>query len=516
MFPTVAPSQQDRLMHRRITVLALLAAVAVSACAPDVAVAPKKAPKSPSLAVSAEAFGNYIVMMKGNGISKDFAQTVARLGGKVTASHSKAGFAAVSGLTAEGASELAATSGVAEVELDAEVALAAPIETAQADVTEILSDPSIQSQDNPATAALGTWQWNMKLIGADALWVGPLADRKLGSSSVRVAILDTGIDYDNRDFFRAATATVPQARLVDLSTSTSFVPSDEAIRTNVVLFPAALNLNPIADFHGHGTNVASQVSSLAFAFAGVTSRTTLVGVKVLSARGSGSLSGVLNGVLWAADHDVDVANMSLGSEFSKAGNGRLVSLINRVFNYAKQRGMLIVVAAGNADPGEDPIDIQHNGNQFVNYCDAPHVVCVAAVGPIVVNGLGDIPSFFSYYGKSKITVAAPGGNAGPTVTAWPWGNGNASGVWSFCSRRSVVFSAEGVPSLAGCQSGGFVTGMLGTSQAAPHVAGLAALLVEKYGKGQPQTIKQLIVQSSDPIDPAYGRGRISVKNALGL
>jgi subtilisin family serine protease len=80
----------------------------------------------------------------------------------------------------------------------------------------------------------------------------------------------------------------------------------------------------------------------------------------------------------------------------------------------------------------------------------------------------------------------------------------------------VSFSAEGVPSLAGCQGGGTVTGMLGTSQAAPHVAGLAALLVEKYGKGQPQTIKHLIEQSSDPIDPAYGRGRISVKNALGL
>src|SRR4029077_9851133 len=105
--------------------------------------------------------------------------------------------------------------------------------------------------------------------------------------------------------------------------------------------------NNISDFNGHGTNVATQVSSKAAAFAGVTSRTTLIGVKVLGANGSGSVGGVLNGILWAADHGADVANMSLGSDFSKAGAGRFTSLINRVFNYAKKQGMLIVVAAGN-------------------------------------------------------------------------------------------------------------------------------------------------------------------------
>lgn len=496
-------------MLRRLSVAPMFAAFVLAACSTDLAVAPLKAPKSLSLAVSAEVSGKYLVIMKGNGLPKGFSQTVAGLGGTVTTSHAGAGFATVSGLTAEAATELASSSGVAEVEADAEFALNAPLESTQADVTELLSDPSIQSQGNPATAILASWQWNMKLIGADAAWVGPTPT--LGSPSVRVAILDTGIDYDNRDFFRAATATVPAARLVDLESSISFVPSDTLIRN--VVTPGR---NAISDFHGHGTNVASQVSSLAFAFAGVTSRTTLVGVKVLSARGSGSTSGVLNGVLWAADHNVDVANMSLGSEFSKAGNGRLVGLINKVFNYAQQKGMLIVVAAGNADPGEVPIDIQHNGNQFVNYCDAPHVICVAAVGPVEVGGFGDFPAFYSYYGKSKITVAAPGGNAGSKVTAWPWGAGNASAVWAFCSRQRVRFSAAGVPSLNGCQGGGTVTGMLGTSQASPHVAGLAALLVEKYGKGQPEMIKHLIERSSDPIDPAYGRGRISVKNALGL
>ena len=69
--------------------------------------------------------------------------------------------------------------------------------------------------------------------------------------------------------------------------------------------------------------------------------------------------------------------------------------------------------------------------------------------------------------------------------------------------------------------GNRVTGMIGTSQAAPHVAGLAALLVVEMGKGQPHQIKNAIQKSADNVggngtDAFYGRGRINVGNALGL
>ena len=78
------------------------------------------------------------------------------------------------------------------------------------------------------------------------------------------------------------------------------------------------------------------------------------------------------------------------------------------------------------------------------------------------------------------------------------------------------FTTAQIPVLAGCQSGGFLNGFIGTSQASPHVAGLAALLIAEGAKGQPQQIKHLIEQSADPINPIYGKGRINVKNALGL
>ena len=506
-------------MHRRIPVIALFTAFAVAACSTDVAVAPRKAPNSLKLAVSAGGTGSHIVLMKGNGIASGFAERVASLGGTVTYAHAATGFATVSGLSDAAAAELSA-SGVGQVQQDVEVALNAPVAAAEADVSEV-GDPSVNSQANPATGLRYVWQWNMRLIKADAAW----AAGQLGSSGVTVAILDTGIDYDARDL----------TGLVDLTRSVSFMdayvrpateaptnppkPSDNL--TTTTYFPTR---HPISDYNGHGTNVATQVSSKAFALAGVTSRTTLIGVKVLGSNGRGSLGSVLSGVLYAADNGANVANMSLGGGFSKSGNGQTLSLINRVFNYAKQKGMLIVVSAGNSGD-----DLQHNGNQYSTYCDAPHVVCVSSVGPATALLDQDAPAYYTNFGRQALSVAAPGGNAdaanGFPASARPWGNDIASWVWSYCSKTRIagwtpppvtVPPGIPIPIMTACTAGNRLTGYIGTSQAAPHVAGLAALLFAKHGPGQPQTIKHLIERSGDPIAPAFGGGRINVKNALGL
>jgi subtilisin family serine protease len=368
----------------------------------------------------------------------------------------------------------------------------------------------------------------MRLIRADAAW----SHGRLGDPGVTVAIIDTGLDYDNRDL----------KTLVDLSRSASFADawvgdtsssnphadtltiSDAEITTT--RFPTR---NPIQDYNGHGTNVGATVSSRAFAFAGVTARTTLIGVKVLGRNGQGNFGQILSGVLYAADQGADIANMSLGGAFAKAGNGRLVSLINRVFNYAKQQGMLIVTSAGN-----ESTDLQHNGNLFASFCDAPHVVCVAAVGPTTWTGNADAPAFYTNYGRSVISVAGPGGNGILSADGshllpsdgWPWGappnrTSTGSAVWSFCTRtRMNIVGKTGVfgdlVRDAGCATGGQLVGDIGTSQAAPHVSGLAALLVAEFGKKQPQKIKQMIERTADPINPSLGKGRINVQRALGL
>lgn len=491
-------------MHRRLPVVAFTA-LFLAACSPDNAVAPtiSKVAVAPRSLKSGDS-GKYIVLL-GTSIPKDFAKTVAKLGGTLTSSHDGAGFATVSGLSDAGAAQLATTSGVTEVDADAAVVLDEPLPKIRSDAAA-LAAPGANSQTDPSTALLASWQWNMRLIGADKAW----AAHKLGSPTVTAAILDTGLDYDNRDL----------TGLVDLTRSVSFMNTflPESTETRMsddditaAYFPTR---NKISDYHGHGTNVGALVSSKAYAFAGVGSQTTLIGVKVLGSNGVGSFGGILNGVLWAADHGADVANMSLGGEFPRAHNGQLIRAIKQVFGYAAFKGMLIVVSAGNSAENLD-----RNGDNYASFCDAPHVMCVSAVGPTTVDGDPDAQAFYTNYGRSSIDVAAPGGNLDPDnlpISAWPWGDDFASWVWSFCSKTSLVFTDTGSPSYAGCQSGNFLNGYIGTSQASPHVTGLAALLVADIGHGKQNKIKKTIEDTGDRIPARLGEGRINVAKALGI
>ena len=72
-----------------------------------------------------------------------------------------------------------------------------------------------------------------------------------------------------------------------------------------------------------------------------------------------------------------------------------------------------------------------------------------------------------------------------------------------------------------CRTNDLVLGLLGTSMAAPHVSGLAALIVEDVGHGKPSLVKARLQQSADDLglpgtDPFYGKGRINVPRAIGL
>lgn len=511
-------------------------AILFAACSADV-VAPSKTPLKPSLSVAtSSAPSRYIVV---GALPTDFADQVKALGGSVKTQSNDAGFAVVTDLTTDAITNLSA-SGL-NVQPDIQVSTDRTY-TPLVDAADA-SDVTVSGTTNPTTAARFNRQWNMRLINAPTAW----AAGKLGNSSVTVAIIDTGIDYDLPDL----------AGLVDLSRSHSFmdtfvgradnpatpefdadpiVPSDDFLLTHIGAF-AGRDL--IADLNGHGTNVATQVSSNAVRYAGVTSKTTLIGVKVLGANGVGNLGDILSGVIWAADHGADVANMSLGGGFSKSGNGQIVSLINQVFNYAKKKGMLVVVSAGNSG-----LDLQHDGNFYSSYCDAPHVLCVSAVGPgeSKLNPDGSTspinpnePAFYTNFGRNVTEVAGPGGNAHfdakgkLIVSTWPWGKDIASWVWSYCSKESLIIQRDpkdptkGKVFLTTCLQSDptklLNNGYIGTSQASPHVAGLAALLVAENGKGQPQKIKQLIQQSA--VTPtgwskSFGRGRIDVAASLGL
>jgi subtilisin family serine protease len=245
--------------------------------------------------------------------------------------------------------------------------------------------------------------------------------------------------------------------------------------------------------------VAATVSSLGLAAAGVTSKTTLVAVKVCSYLDICPTSSILGGVIYAADNGADVMNLSLGGSFSKAGNGRFVGLVNKTFNYAKSKGVTIVVSAGNS-----AIDLDHDGNSYKVYCSTPATICVSATGPTAQAGVNgpwadvDAPAYYTNYGRSAINVAAPGGN-------------NNTFVYAACSQTSLVIPV--------CQTGTYIVGAQGTSMASPHVSGAAALLVAS-GVRNPAQIRAALQRTADDLgqkgtDPFYGKGFLNVARAVG-
>jgi subtilisin family serine protease len=485
---------------RRIAPLFLTGLVALAACSDDVTPVAPSASAPAFDEAQADGYGTYLVRFKGNGVPSGFAAQVAALGGEVIFAH-PVGVAAVAGLSNASAAVLAADGSISA--LDPDMATELP----QADFASLeLAEADPASPANPALAVRYPRQWNMQVIGAKKAWDAG----KLGSPTVKVGILDSGLDYRAPDL----------AGRVDLALSRSFLSAAENARVQAA-FPGA---HPIADLHYHGTHVGSTVVSNGYISAGVSSGVTLVGLKACSPgsaadgfRGSCPTSSSLAAILYAADNGVSVINMSIGGRFNRrdgsaqGGNGpSFLATLNQVFNYAHRKGTTIVVSAGN-----DAIDMDHDGNGYKTFCSVPTVICVSATGPTgqtTVNGPWtniDALAGYSNYGRSAVSVAAPGGNA-VSVTAT-------------CSGFTIVTS------LLVCRNrfynsptswSGFSVGLSGTSMASPHVTGLAALLVSD-GVTQPAQVRARIQGSADDLgeagnDPAYGHGRINVARAFGL
>ena len=263
----------------------------------------------------------------------------------------------------------------------------------------------------------------------------------------------------------------------------------------------------------HGMHVAGTIAAVdnGLGTIGVAPEAKLLLVKVLFNVGSGSFEDVLEGIYYAADYGVDVINMSLGADIpqgSGKGSNEIAELrkaMNRAIGYAYQKGATVIVAAGN-----DGRDLDKDRSTTVFPAQMPHAISISATAPIgwakapATTFLDNLASY-SNYGQSGVDFSAPGGDS-----SYP-GNENCTlaGLTRPCWVFDLVFSTGAVVGPSA-----FYYWSAGTSMAAPHAAGVAALIIsEKGGELHPAQVKaELAARAADlgkpGNDPVYGAGAI--------
>jgi lantibiotic leader peptide-processing serine protease len=479
--------------------IGILSMLAISACSDRaVPVGPQQLSRQAAAIGDGVPTGRSVVVFKDtSSIPLAGVTLIQTLGGKIEKRWDDIGVAFVSGLSLNALSTLSGSSLVSLVGSDRFVnwlpATKIGSVVAAADGSLVTGDPSNASYYKDGT------QWGMRVIGADKAWKAGYQ----GTPGVRVAIVDTGIDYTHREL----------VGLVDKSASASFasvIVSEGDVGVDLGIEPQQPGDEPYMDNHFHGTHVAATVASNGISVAGVAPHVTLIAVKVLSMTGSGSFEGVASGIRHAAGPaNADVINMSLGANVPADAEGvpALLEMMRRVIRAAEKSGTIVISAAGN-----DALDLDV-GNTVSTPCEQS-TICVSATGPLMQRNF-DQHATYTNYGITAIHVAAPGGNASDTEEYV-----NQDLIISACSSRASESSlnacrinAAGGPHLYAYAAG--------TSMATPHVVGAAALIKSANPQMSVNGLKNAILHSADDVQDA-GRdvytnwGRINVARALGL
>ena len=466
-------------MRKRIgllLVVAVLGGLFISGC--DTFLAPKDALKP----MTANPVGKqYLVVFHGNKLPGGVNQEVNLAGGAVKTKMGQVGIAVVTATDPAFVTNMKAVPGVAYVLPDVKLnwlpgeKYVKTVTFAQAAAVAGATTSSI-GDDEPFFDA---YQWSMQAVDAPGAW-----DAGYTGAGVRVAVLDTGIDASHPDL----------APTLNVALSTSFVPYEPYIN----------------DEYGHGMHVAGIIAAAHnhYGSIGVAPSAELVAIKVLDHTGSGDFSWLLQGLLYANAIGAKVANMSLGTYLPRSGftfpDGTVVgandiagltTVLTRVISYVWSNGTFVVAAAGN-----DSANLTGDASWISIPAESGRTVSISVTGPLDWwldhNVNLDTPAYYTNYGTG-VDFAAPGGNV--DFSLYP------NGPWYY----DMVFSTY---------PDGWAW-MAGTSMASPHVAGVAALILQAHPNASPSQVESILHGSADDLgkpgrDPWYGLGEVDAANAV--
>lgn len=294
----------------------------------------------------------------------------------------------------------------------------------------------------------GNRQWNVDAIGAPESW----AAGYLGQG-VTVAVVDTGVDLDHPDLVRNLFVNPGEIAGNGIDDDGNGYVDD------VHGYDFADGDADPNDVGGHGTHVAGTIAAgnNGFGATGIAHAATILPVRVLGASGSGSSLDVAAGIRYAADLGADIINLSLGGGYSRA--------IQAAIDYASSLGSFIVAAAGNESSSVPSFPAQFSANY-------DNVISVGAY-----QQSGSLARFSNRVGNSD----------------------------------SVQIDAPGVGIFSTYVGGGYAN-LSGTSMAAPHVSGLAALTLSANPDLTSQELRDLLV--TGVTNPFIGSDSIGTASAL--
>jgi lantibiotic leader peptide-processing serine protease len=362
--------------------------------------------------------------------------------------------------------------------------------------------PAAEPVPVPVPEPLADLQWDMKMIHATA--DGSQAHQP-GDHRVLVGVIDTGIDGSHPDIAPNFSKELSRNFTVDIP-SIDGPCADEPDQS--------CNDPADVDEDGHGTHVAGTIAAAAngLGMAGIAPGITLVNLRAGQDSGYFFLQSTIDALTYAGDIGVDVVNMSFYTDpwlFNCAANSAdspaeqleqqtVIAATNRALDYAYAHGVTLIAALGNEntdignptsdetspDFGADPHPRTVDNGCLSMPSEGNHVLNVTAIGP------SGSKADYSNYGVERTTVSAPGGFFRDRVGTSDYrtvANLTLSAYPESVARTKDQLNPDGTPNdptvVQDCQNGvcAYYQYLQGTSMAAPHAVGVAALIISQFG-----------------------------------